>query len=446
MPPKEVDEPEIHTEELALFSRPPVNVAEDKISWTEIRSSFMSGGEYSSVQFTIPGNSSQYVKLSDSELHVKINIEKEDGMAFDKSTERMEAGLPIDLILHSVWSSVDIKMNHALVSTSGTDYMYKALLETLLNYNENSKKIQLANAGFSGDSGNFAQTHPLVPPLNKGLRTRYIWFDENSVSVEFIGPLMANICNQDRLILPGVDIDIKLWPTRDEFRLMTHLEDIRCKLIVEDISFHVCKVKVSPEVMMGHNAGLEISDSVYPFQRTDIHTFNVSDNLYATNLEDIWQGEVPTRLVVRMVKSQAYNGDMSLNPFHFQHFNVSSIGFFVDGESIKMDVENGQYLQGLISLYRVSGKLMENSDIGISRENYKQGYNLIGFYVDPTTSADLRYLGKPRQCHTKLEIKFKEALPDPVTLILYATLPEVMTIDQSRNVQLEVKDKLNKHV
>ena len=78
-------------------------------------------------------------------------------------------------------------------------------------------KIQLANAGFCGDSGNFAQTHPLVPPLNKGLRTRYIWFDENSVSVEFIGPLMADICNQDRLILPGVDIDIKLWPTRDEF-------------------------------------------------------------------------------------------------------------------------------------------------------------------------------------------------------------------------------------
>ena len=65
MMPKEVDEPEIHTEELALFSQPPVNVAEDKILWTEIRPSFMSSGEYSSVQFTIPGNSSQYVKLSE---------------------------------------------------------------------------------------------------------------------------------------------------------------------------------------------------------------------------------------------------------------------------------------------------------------------------------------------------------------------------------------------
>ena len=187
----------------------------------------MSSGEYSSVQFTIPGNSSQYVKLSDSELHVKINIQKEDGTAFDKSSERMESGLPIDLILHSMWSSVDIKMNHTLVSTSGTDYMYKALLETLLNYSENAKKIQLANAGFSGDSGNFAQTQPLTPPLNKGLKARYIWFDEKTVSVEFIGPLMSDIFNQDQFILPGVDIDIKLWPTRDEFRLMVHPEDWR---------------------------------------------------------------------------------------------------------------------------------------------------------------------------------------------------------------------------
>ena len=260
---------------------------------------------------------------------------------------------------------------------------------------------------------------------------------------------MSDICNQDRLILPGVDIDIKLWPTRDDFRLMVHPETIRCKLLIEDISFHVCKVKVSPEVMMGHNAGLEIADAVYPFQRTDIRTFNVSDNLYATNLEDIWQGEVPTRLVVGMVKSQAYNGDMGLNPFHFDHFDVSSMGFYVDGEptprqAVKMDVENGIYLEGLMSLYRVSGKLMENNDIGISRENYQQGYNLIGFDIDPTTSPDFRYLGKPRQGHTKLEIKFKEALPDPVTLILYATFPEVMTIDQARTVKLEVKDKLKK--
>ena len=113
----------------------------------------------------------------------------------------------------------------------------------------------------------------------------------------------------------------------------------------------------------------------------------------------MWQGEVPSRLVVGMVKSQAFNGDYNLNPYHFEHFDVSNIGFFVNGEStprssFKLDVENGIYLQGLNSLYKITGKTMENSDIGITRETYRQGYTLIGFDVDPTTSPDFRYVVK----------------------------------------------------
>ena len=85
--------------------------------------------------------------------------------------------------------------------------------------------------------------------------------------------------------------------------------------------------------MMGHNAGLEVADSVYPFSRTDIRTFNIAEGNFGINLEDMWQGEVPSRLVVGMVKSQAFNGDYNLNPYHFEHFDVSNIGFFVNGES-----------------------------------------------------------------------------------------------------------------
>ena len=447
------DNPEIHTEEIALFSRPPVNVAEDRISWHEIRPSYMSNAEYSSINFSILGNSSQYLKLSDSELHVRITIQKEDGTPykiFDEANKLLpikerETGTPIDFILHSMWSSVDIKMNNNLVSESGTNYMYKALMETLLSYDENTKKIQLANEGFTGDSGDFTQINPDSPPYNHGLKIRHKWF-KDFVTVEFVGPLMADICNQDRLILPGVNVDIKLWPTRDEFRLITHPVGLRCKLLIDEIYLNVCKVNVSPEVMMGHNAALEIADSIYPFARTDIRTFNIAEGNFGMNIEDIWQGEVPTRLVVGFVKSQAYNGDYHLNPFHFEHFDVSDIGFFVNGEATprpayKLDIKNGIYLQGLNSLYKITGKTMENSDIGITRETYQQGYTLIGFDVDPTTSPDFHYAGKPREGHTKLEIRFKRGLPTPVTVILYATFPENMTIDQARNVRLEIKDK-----
>ena len=160
----------------------------------------------------------------------------------------------------------------------------------------------------------------------------------------------------------------------------------------------------------------------------------------------MWQGEVPSRLVVGIIKSQAYNGDYNLNPYHFEHFDVSNIGFFVNGEStprpsFKLDVGNGIYLQDLKSLYKITGKTMENSDIGITGETYRQVYTLIGFDFDPTTSPDFQYVGKLGEGHTKLEIRFKNGLPAPVTVILYTTFPEIMSINQARNVRLEIKHK-----
>ena len=118
----------------------------------------------------------------------------------------------------------------------------------------------------------------------------------------------------------------------------------------------MCKVAVNPLVMMGHAAGLEITEGKYPMQRTDIRTFNISENSYRTTLEDIWQGEVPSHLIIGMVKSEAYSGAFDLNPFRFEHFNVASAGFYVNGEpttrpAFSLDVDNGDYLQGLLSLY-----------------------------------------------------------------------------------------------
>ena len=141
--------PEIHTDEIALFSRPPVNVAEDRISWHEVRLSYMSNADYSSINFSIMYNSSQYVKLSDTELYVRITIEKEVGTPFNITNDNgdllpviaRETGASIDFILHCMLSSVDIKLNNDLISESGTNYMYKTLIESLLTYNDNTKKF-----------------------------------------------------------------------------------------------------------------------------------------------------------------------------------------------------------------------------------------------------------------------------------------------------------------
>ena len=69
---------------------------------------------------------------------------------------------------------------------------------------------------------------------------------------------------------------------------------------------------------------------------------------------------------------------------------------------------------------------------------------MIAFEVDPTTSPDFRYLGQGHEGCTHLEIKFKEQLPEGVNVILYATFPETIEIDESRVVQIDDSDEEEK--
>ena len=258
----------MHTEDVALFNDPPYNTAEDKIIWVEYRPTFISQGGYSSIHFHIAGNATQYVDLGQSEMYVRLRIDKVDG-----DFEEDDSALPIDQIFHTMWSSVDVSLNQVQVSTSGTNYMYKAAIENLLNYSRLTKDIQLSAIGMTPDTANFNSTKAgqgnATTGFNSGLVAhKELFGDDGHGSCEFTGPLLADICNQGRLILDNVDIDINLWPSKDEFRLILDPNTINCKLTIEEIYLNVCKVQVNKYCMSGHMAGLEISKGKYPLQKT----------------------------------------------------------------------------------------------------------------------------------------------------------------------------------
>jgi hypothetical protein len=459
--------PPVHTEDLALFSRPPVNVAERKKMWVDHLPSFVGK---SSVQFTIPGTGSQYTDLSQTELYVKVSIKKKNGLIFEQTEDTL--AIPVDNVLHSLWSNVDVKLNGVLVSTSNTNYMYKAYLETLLNYNQKARDNQLSMIGFTGDSGNFDQRDYDGVPANGGLQSRFdMWkgistiyntktrFQEGNdpdeeftdpSCVEFMGPLKADICTQDRLIMNGVSIDITLHPNSNKFFLTTFPDATEAEFKIEEIVLKVCKVSLSDAAFIAIEDHLNEKPALFPFKRTIVRTFTVNAGAYNDIAEDMFQGEVPSRLIVGMVDAQAYAGSYGLNPYRFRDFNLSSLAFYVDGEStphepFKLEFKDCNYLLGLKSLYRVTGKNGMNTDIPIDRTTYRQGNSLFGFEVDPTTSPDMSYVGKPRSGRTRLTLDFHKSVKRPITVVVYATFPETMQVDKSRLVCLEKgQDTLHK--
>ncbi len=126
----------------------------------------------------------------------------------------------------------------------------------------------------------------------------------------------------------------------------------------------------------------------------------MTSGMYSNVFEDIFQGEVPSCMVIGMVDAEAYSGTYNTNPFHFQHFNLASMGFYINGEPVPhppldFDIKDCEYLRGLLSLYSVTGKVYENTNLPITRDTYHQGLTLIGFNVDPTAALGMQFLGKP---------------------------------------------------
>ncbi len=197
----------------------------------------------------------------------------------------------------------------------------------------------------------------------------------------------------------SLNIDIKLFPTRDAFKLLCNPTTLEATCKLENVCLWVPKIELEPEAQNAIDTILTKTPLLYPFMRTEMRTVSIPAGTFSKTFEDLFQGEVPTRMLVGMVDGDAYNGNYGLNPLRFKHFNVASMGFYVNGEPTprepyELNFTEGQYLDGLKSLYDVAGKSIENTNIPINRDQYRQGYALIGFEEDPTTFAKFDYLGK----------------------------------------------------
>ena len=451
---------QIHTEDVALFTDTSVNTAEDHISWIEHGPSYMERDGSSTVQFQIPGNATEYIDLGRTNIYLRIKIVKDDGTPFavDERNDRVEFATPINGILHSMWSGVDIHLNKTLVCTSGTNYTYKTIIENTLNYSRETIKNQLGIIGMTVDERNFDARYPKdgvnsageIVGVNNGLIHRMRLFKDDVG--EFVGPLQADICNQGKLILNGVDVDITFTPNKDQFRLMTYPDDLKCKILIEQMNLSVCKVRVAPGVLIGHGNMLNHRNAKYPYQRTEIRTYAIPAQNMSDTIENVYKGVIPSKLIVGFVDQSAFHGDFKSNPLKFDHFNISNIALTIDGiptpkKGLALDIDNDRYLEAIIALYRTTGKLWEDTDIVIDRDTWKQGLALFAYDIDPTAAPDLRYIGVLKFGHTRLVFSFKEKLERSIMVVMYAVFPSRLEIDQARNVTIiEAKEILDEIV
>ena len=244
--------------ELDLFTIPATQTSIHKGQWIEYHplSNITDTGP---IEFNVSGTGEEYLDLARTQLYVKAKITKANGTALDADTQ---VG-PVNLFLHSLFSQVDVSLNERLISASTNTYPYRAMIESLLNYGEEAKTSQLSMAMFYKDTaGKMNVVNPLAADdeANLGLKARYE-FTKESHTVDMMGPIHSDIFFQDRLMLNGVNLRIKLKRAKNVFCLVSSAAGAKFKVVITEAILFVRRVKVASCIILGHAAGLRHSSA-----------------------------------------------------------------------------------------------------------------------------------------------------------------------------------------
>ncbi len=422
-----------HGPEVALFNTPPTNTAIEKAEWMEYRpvSQLQSN---SAVEFYVSGAGSHYFDLRKTRLRLSLKLIKSDGSTV---AENDKVGL-INLPHASIFSQVDVTLQQKPITRMAQPhYAYIAYLETLLNTSAEAKQTLLTSQMWVKDTPGAMDgmmnieegTYP-----NAGLAERWDTTKSGQI-LTMEGNLHVDFFQQNRYLLNGVALQLKLWQASEQFRLMTTNEGYH--VCITDAVLLMNAVTVNPEVILAHNAALEKSPALYPYTKTDIKTYSIGQGQYSFTAENLYQGDIPSKLYVGFTSAAGYNGQFNKNPFNFQHFDLNFLGFYVDGKSrprkpLEPNYAEHEYTDGYLSLFTTNGMFDKKLGNGLTMVDYDKGYALYGFDIDCQDCSD--YLPMSKKGHTRIDVKFAKALPESVNMIVYGHFPAVIKVDIARSV------------
>ena len=386
--------------ELDLFAVPPTQTSIEHGGWIEHQpiTSLDSGGP---IEFVVPGAGDAYIDLANTYLLVRAKVVR--GVGTDIADDTPVA--PVNNWLHSLFSQVDVHLNDTLVTPSSNTYPFRAYVETLLSYGAEAKK------------------------------TRHI---AGSRVVEMMGRLHVDLFMQDRFLINGVTVKIRLVRSKDAFSLMAGGVNPDYKVRIVDAVLFVRKAVLSPTVAMAHIRALEKGTAKYPLRPVDCKVYSIAQGSMSSTHENLFLGTLPKRIILWCVDNDALNGAFGKNPFHAKNNAINFLAVYVDGRQVpakplQPNFETGQYVRSYVNLFSATGKQGQDEGNELTRDDFGNGYTFFGFDLTPD-ACDGGCFHLVQKGNLRIEIHFAAPLAQTVNVVVYGESEAVLEIDKGRNI------------
>jgi len=347
---------------------------------------------------------------------------------------------PINMIGKTLFRQVKVTVNGRLAYDSGPNYAYRAILETECNIDNNLKDSFMHCQMYFKD----VPHDKINTEDNVGFKNRSSFF-KRSAEAQVIAPVICDLFQSDRLMLANTQIGLELHKNSNDFCLQcfkvgTALAPVvKFRLVMTDMVWFVKTVCVSPSQHLAIEAVLRRQPARYPIRRVDVTRLTVPPNRQSIPTTPIANGQIPRRVLLTFVETDAYYGDFKKSPFLFQNYGLSEICIEAGGrlyprEKLVLDYKKRHFARAFVQLYETLG--LDDSRIGnsISYNDFLHTHCIYAFDLCPD-EPDSTQWNLIRTGATIIRGQFAEAVKEPgLEAILYLEYDSLIMIDHLRNV------------
>ena len=396
-----------------------------------------------------------WIDMDNSYIEFLLTVKKSD----DGNLAAGDVVVLANNLAHTLCRQISVKLNGTLLGPQTDNYHHQAYIETLLNYDRDDGEDLLAAQGWYNclevaDDGvaNTTQftanrldpTNAAYAALNQGLKNvvdaRVKFFGGNQIALRFTPHLEA--FRLGKLLRPQVRIQMEIFLNNPNLWTIRHDGAVTLKISEAELKARLylyhCRVQPSiyREILQQGNGGQVMT---YPVVRGDMRSYShAADNRHFECLNP-FQGNIPNRIVVCLLKQAAFNGTVTHNPFGYELFNLSTAKLMIGSEeypyeTLELNHDNGnmdlrgfyRFLQASGALARGRGNLVKPDDWGYGPT--KRG-SIIVFDTTANQALDSPILNPKQVGEVRLVLDFGANPGSLLTVLVYGEFENIIEID-----------------
>lgn len=393
------------------------------------------------IEFNFASAEDEYFRFDKSwfRINMRVNISKPLGIAVLPDDWKKVS--TVNNLFNSLFKQIDLSIGDRVITTPYQTYPHKTDIEIKFGRARHAKKTFLS-AGFWFEAEDLDTKDGIHQKISGLIQSKEKTDSSKGREFELMGKLHIPLFEQPKAVLGGCKFRMKFIPNDPSFYMLCSNEVNITSVEFTDAVLYLHRSKVKPECLKGHLSTLENRNARYPIRESFVVPITINKGTMDTIIDNVHTGVIPNRAFVGMVDHTAFNGSFRLDPYNYQNFGLENINFYLDGTQypgiqFSPNFDNGNYTREYLNLFSATNQdNNENHCITLTKEKFTQGNNIFCVNFTPTLTAGYfgsGYVSRLKYGTLRLHLRFKSALEQAITVLVYIDYDSIIEIDKERN-------------